>query len=73
MAIQPLYWTADVPTYCEISMQQIIDCFVGGVTPMGSWGHMHPDTHSDFGCGFGLGRGQKYEKQPDGRWLKTKG
>jgi hypothetical protein len=45
--------------------------FVDGATTMGSWAIMAPSSFEVYGKGLGLGKGQKYVKQPDGKWLKT--
>jgi len=45
-------------------------------TVMGPWANMSEKSFKKVGCGataLGLGLGQKYEKQPDGRWLKVDG
>ena len=46
---------------------------VDGKTRAGPWALMNPASHVVFGCGLGLGLGQRYEKQADGRWLKVEG
>jgi hypothetical protein len=46
---------------------------IDGKTKAGPWALMNPTSHQLFGCGLGLGLGQKYVKQADGRWLKTEG
>ena len=51
----------------------IADEFVDGVTQMGPWAIMNPYNHKKYGRGIGLGRGQRYRKQLDGRWLKVEG
>lgn len=52
----------------------ISDVFIdGAVKGMGSWAIMNLANHAKFGRGLGTGMGQKYEKQPDGKWLKIEG
>jgi hypothetical protein len=46
---------------------------IDGATTMGPWALMVPESHERHGRGLGLGRGQKYVKQEDGRWLKVEG
>jgi len=36
----------------------------------GPWANMCCDCHARCGEGVGTGKGQLYEKQTDGRWLK---
>jgi hypothetical protein len=47
--------------------------FVDGKTVMGPWASMAPESFRIFGVGLGNGRGQRYVKQADGRWLKVEG
>lgn len=37
--------------------------FVDGMTRQGMWALMCPVCHKTYGCGTGLGRGQKYNTQ----------
>lgn len=55
-------WTGSVPDKCDTCGAPIDGEFYDAATKMGP------------GRGrVGPGRGQKYEKQADGRWLKTEG
>jgi hypothetical protein len=48
--------------------------FVDGKTNMGPWAIMTPSSWRLNGVGqLGLGRGQRYERQADDRWLKVEG
>lgn len=67
------YWMGTEPTKCELSGRPIVDRFIDGATSRGYWAIMHPLTFMDYGRGLGMGRGQLYEKQADGRWLKIDG
>ena len=43
-------------------------------TKFGPWANMTEESFREHGYGvLGLGKGQKYEKQSDGRWLKVEG
>ncbi len=45
-----------------------------GKTKMGPWANMSEWSWNKYGVGkLGIGSGQKYKKQPDGRWLKVEG
>lgn len=67
------YWSGPVPEKDDFGMT-IKDEFVDGKTKRGPWGFMTPMAWRTFGVGFlGLGRGQLYRKQKDGRWLKVEG
>lgn len=67
------YWIGIAPTKCDITGLPVIDTFIDGATIHGPWGFMIPETHKTFGRGLGTGKGQRYEKQSDGRWIKTEG
>jgi hypothetical protein len=62
----------NVPT-CDDFKKPIEDEFVDGKTRMGPWAFMTPSSYRMYGVGLGLGRGQRYEKQDDGKWLKVEG
>jgi hypothetical protein len=68
-----LYWIGGVPTYCDCCGIGIHSVFVDGATARGSWANLHPACHERIGRGLGAGRGQRYEKQIDGRWLRMEG
>jgi len=67
------YWMGPVPTTCDLSRAPITCEFVDGRTIRGYWAIMHPDAHRLYGVGCGTGKGQRYKKQPDGKWLKVEG
>jgi len=53
---------------------RITDVFYDGKTRMGPWAIMSPQAWRTYGVGrVGLGYGQKYQRQPDGCWLKIEG
>jgi hypothetical protein len=47
--------------------------FVDGKTQEGPWAIMSSTSFVRHGIGLGLGRGQAYAQQGDGRWLKKAG
>lgn len=50
------------------------DEFVDGKTRGGPWGIMSLASWAAHGVGrLGTGCGQRYKRQPDGRWLKVEG
>ena len=54
--------------------QPITNAFYDGKTVMGPWAMMSPASWKKYGLNqTGTGYAQKYEKQPDGKWLKTEG
>lgn len=66
------YWVGKVPTKDDFGAH-IGKAFIDGRTRMGVWGIMNPNNHQQFGVGLGAGRGQRYELQGNGRWLKVEG
>lgn len=66
------YWTAHVGGFDDFD-RPIKDKIIDGKTKHGPWAIMTPETHDIEGFGFGIGIGQLYELQPDGKWLLTKG
>ena len=67
-----VYWLSPVKN-CDICNTPLVGKIVDGKTRMGPWALMCVSCHELDGCGLGLGLGQKYEKQPDGKWLKIAG
>ena len=50
------------------------DVMYDAATTMGPWANMTQESFERYGRGrLGLGLGQKYQRQPDGRWLKVEG
>lgn len=70
----PKYWVGAVPGMDDFNVP-ITDAFIDGKTGMGPWAIMTPISFSSYGVTgrLGVGLGQRYEKQADGRWLKTQG
>lgn len=56
-------WQSKEPFKCDICSQKPKGHFIDGKTKFGPWGIMCPNCHSLFGCGLGLGRGQKYDME----------
>lgn len=70
-----VYWLSPVPSNCQTCAAGIGEVFFDAKTQFGPWACLCP-TCQEFGPGLGqvgTGRGQKYEKQKDGKWLKTEG
>lgn len=66
-------WAGTAPTICDLNGEKLETAFVDGRLRFGGWGMFCVTCHEQFGIGLGTGRGQKYEKQPSGVWLKTGG
>jgi hypothetical protein len=67
---QPQYWSGN-PETCDICHKSLDETFIDGATTIGPWAIMCKHCFNIFGRGLGLGKGQRYEKQPDNLWLKT--
>ena len=67
-----VFWTAPVGGFDDFDFP-IRDVIIDGKTTQGPWAIMTPESFKIYGRGLGLGRGQKYQKQADGRWLKIEG
>lgn len=66
------FWMGSVPKLDDFQ-KQITDEFVDGKTRQGPWATMSLESFKKYGVGLGLGRGQLYQKQPDGKWKKIEG
>jgi hypothetical protein len=67
------YWIGPVNTVDDFG-KKITDTFIDGRTVGGPWAIMTPASWMRHGAGrYGTGHGQKYQKQEDGKWLKTQG
>jgi hypothetical protein len=72
-AKKEVFWIGSEIEKCDICKMKIWSFFVDGKTSHGPWGILCPSCHRIYGVGLGTGRGQKYERQEDGRWLKIEG
>jgi len=68
----PRYWSGTVNSEDAFG-EPITNEFVDGATVMGPWAMMSPASFKRMGRGVGTGKGQRYKKQEDGRWLKVEG
>lgn len=66
------HWLGVTPIVCDFCEEDVKTVFVDGRTNAG-WAHMCLHCHDSRGFGLGVGKGQKYRKQEDGRWLKVEG
>jgi len=71
---KPVYWVSPVGGFDDFDSpirDEIID---GRTTLGGQWALMTPQSWRKWGVGkLGLGLGQRYERQADGKWLKVEG
>ena len=66
------YWMGFVKSTDDFN-SPIIDEFIDGKTTLGPWGFMTPESYNIYGIGLGIGYGQKYVKQENGKWLQVEG
>lgn len=74
MGSRKVYWLTPLKDECQICQRPFLsmmyDCAIGRSGP---WGNICRNCFLELGCSLGLGRGQEYKLQKDGRWLKVKG
>lgn len=59
---------------CDICKTPIKDEFVDGrVQGISSWALLCLVCHREHGVGLGTGRGQRYQRQPNGSFTKVEG
>lgn len=66
-------WIGSQPTNCQLCNEPLQSTFIDGRTRLGHWAIMCPECHMDQAIGLGVGKGQMYAKQTDGRWQKVAG
>lgn len=67
------YWEGSEPDQCQTCQRDYEGVMYDARLPLhGSWANICRRCFVAFGCRLGTGWGQKYEKQPDGSWLKVK-
>lgn len=68
-----VYWLSPVGATDDFD-NPIEDVIIDGKTKYGPWALMSPKSYEEHGIGrLGLGFGQKYKKQANGKWLKIEG
>ena len=73
MSAKKVYWLSPLGDTDDFSVPYK-DEMIDGKTRMGPWANMTPQSFAKYGIGkFGLGLGQLYKKQSDGKWLKVAG
>lgn len=68
------FFQSTPPDKCDWCSGPIKDVFIDGLMrTVGRWANLCPKCHAIHGAGLGLGQGQEFTRQEDGRWLKTGG
>ena len=71
--VKEKFWNGTVNRFDDFG-NQITNILIDGKTKQGPWATMSQESYDKFGVGqFGVGYGQKYEKQEDGRFKKVAG
>lgn len=73
MATEPKRWMGPAPSTCDCCGKGICDWFVDGKTKLGPWAIMCTVCFAQTGIGFGIGKGQLYQRNEQGQWPKTRG
>jgi len=53
-------WLGTLPEKCDICGIILTAVFIDGRTIHGPWANMCSECHKEYGCGTGIGYGQKY-------------
>ena len=68
-----VYWLSPLDAFDDFG-DMFGDEMIDGKTKMGPWANMTPASWKENGVGrLGQGFGQRYKKQPDGKWMKVEG
>jgi hypothetical protein len=65
------FWMGPTPSACDHCGIALHDEFIDGATIHGPWAILHPACHRTVGRGLGVGHGQRYVKQADGRFQRA--
>jgi hypothetical protein len=69
-----VYWLSHVGETDDFGKPYKDVMYDGKTKQWGSWANMNGSSWKTHGVGkLGTGYGQKYKRQPDGRWLKVEG
>lgn len=67
-----VWWTGEVPARDDLG-RPLRGVMYDARTRIGPWALLCQESYDLVGMGLGVGLGQRYEQQPDGRWLQTAG
>jgi len=68
-----VWWSGDVPERDLVGYPITSVFYDARIGRTGPWAILSHASFLTYECKLGLGFGQKYRKQADGRWLKVKG
>jgi hypothetical protein len=72
------YFLGPPPECCDSCGTKITDSFIDGQMKSTGptnyiWAYMCKECHKEYGIGLGSGKGQQFEKDDDGKFLKVSG
>jgi hypothetical protein len=70
--MREVYWTGRPPKKDDFGVP-LSGAFYDARTRSGPWAIMSPASFKAHGIGTGLGKGQRYEEDHMGRYIKTEG
>ncbi len=68
-----VYWIGSKVEECQLDRTPLTDVMYDANCGRRGWGNIGPAAFERLGCSLGIGLGQKYERQEDGRWLLVEG
>lgn len=66
-----VYWSGPAPVVCDHCDRPISGAFIDGRTKFGLWASLCNGCHQEVGIGVGPAKGQRFERQANGAWLKV--
>lgn len=69
---KPVTWIGKIDK-CQINGCNYNGVMFDACVGYRNWGNICQDCFDTYGCGLGIGKGQKYLLQPDGKWLLVAG
>ena len=70
--MKPKYYVG-APEHCDVCTKPFGKMMYDAAMMNGRWANMCQTCFNRHARGLGVGKGQRYSKQEDGRWLKTGG
>lgn len=70
---KPVYWAGPIPDCCQISGRAFGGVMYDAKIGSSAWACIDQVAFVNLRCNLGVGFGQKYELQTDGKWLQTAG
>jgi hypothetical protein len=71
--LKPIYWTGPLDKACQLTGKPFRGVMYDAKLPGYGWGNYCEAAFLKYGGQLGMGLGQKYQLQSDGKWLKVAG